>query len=410
MKPRGVSIFITVVLVLSVLFLAVPSDAQTEHPVQIWPTEGWAISTPEEQGMNSTTLDAVYDHVRDSDADIRSLVVVRHGYIVAEEYFTPQLYDVDNTHILFSVTKSVVSCLIGIAIDQGFIDNTSQLLLDFFPDRAIANMSEWKENITLEDVLMMRSGFQWDEDGYETYNDFFAMRDSDDWAQYVLDRPMSHEPSSYFYYNSGNSHLLATIINVTTGMTPLAFADQYLFGPLGITQRAWSPDPLGINFGGSNLALRPRDMAKFGLLYMNNGTWDDQQIVSSDWVNSSSHGPPTYYTMVSYGYQWWIDDQYGWYSARGYNGQFIYVINEHDIVVVFSSDNEDGPYEYDWLVANGIIGAVTNVYPTPTTTTTSTSPTTTPTPTNPPLFTPYILVGVIGFGIVALVILLIRRK
>jgi CubicO group peptidase (beta-lactamase class C family) len=412
MKPRGVSIFVLVVLVVSILSLAVPSDAQSEHPVQVWPTEGWATSTPEEQGMSSTALDAVYDHVRDSEARIRSLVVVRHGFIVAEEYFTPQLYDVNNTHIIFSVTKSVVSCLIGIAIDLGFIDNTSQLLIDFFPNRTIANMSAWKENITLEDVLMMRSGFQWDEDGYETYNDFYAMRDSDDWAQYVLNRPMSHEPGSHFYYNSGNSHLLATIINVTTGMTPLAFADEYLFGPLGITRRVWSTDPQGINFGGSNLALRPRDMAKFGLLLINNGTWDDQQIVSSDWVNSSSHGPPTYYTLTSYGYQWWINDQHDWYSARGYNGQFIYVIEEHDIVVVFSSDNEDGPYEYDWLVSNGIIGAVTDVYPTPTTTTLSSTTThsTTPTPTDPPLFTPYILVGVAGFGIVAVVILFIRRK
>ncbi|MFW9788945.1 MAG: serine hydrolase domain-containing protein [Candidatus Thorarchaeota archaeon] len=408
MKLRGVSKFAIVILVAYVLLLGVPAEAQNDHPVLVWPTEEWTTSTPEEQGMSSTALADVYDHVRTSGADIRSLVVVRHGVIVAEEYFTPQLYDVDNTHILFSVTKSVVSCLIGIAIDHGFIDNTSQLLLDFFPDRTVANMSSWKENITLEDVLMMRSGFQWDEDNYETYNDFFAMRDSDDWAQYVLDRPMAYEPGTTFYYNSGNSHLLATIINVTTAMTPLAFADEYLFGPLGITHRAWSTDPNGINFGGSNLALTPRDMAKFGLLYINNGTWDDQQIVSAGWVYNSSHGPPTPYTQVSYGYQWWIDDYRDWYSARGYNGQFIFVIEEHDIVVVFSSDNEDGPYEYDWLVGNGILGAVTNEYAIPTPTT-STSPTSTP-PPGLLAAIPYILVGVTGTAIVAIVVLYTRRK
>jgi CubicO group peptidase (beta-lactamase class C family) len=361
MRGRVFTFSVVLVLFVSMQVLTIPIDAQSDHPVEVWPTMGWVTADPETQGMDSTALGAVYDYVETSGADVRSLLVIRHGYIVAEEYFTPQLYDVNNTHILFSVTKSVVSCLIGIAIDLGFIDNTSQLLLDFFPERTIANMSAWKEDITLDDVLMMRSGFQWDEDNYDEYNDFFAMRDSGDWVQYVLDRPMAYEPGSTFYYNSGNSHLLAAIINVTTGRTPLSFADQYIFEPLGISHRAWTTDPQGINFGGSNLALRPRDMAKLGLLYLNNGTWDDQQIVSSEWVERSSSGPSTPYTQVSYGYQWWIDDHHNWYSARGYNGQFIYVIEEHDMVVVFSSDVEDY-FPYDTTVSD-IVDAVTNIYP-----------------------------------------------
>ena len=381
-----------VILVVSTLVLAVPVNAQDDHPVEVWPTSGWAVAEPGSQGMDTTALTAVYDTIEASGAEIRSLIVVRHGYIVAEEYFTPQLYDMNNTHILFSVTKSVVSCLVGIAIDLGFIDNTSQLLLDFFPDRTVANMSTWKEEITLEDVLMMRSGLQWNEDNYEDYNDFFRMRDSDDWIQYILDRPMANEPGSTFYYNSGNSHLLAAIVNVTTGMAPLAFADQYLFGPLGITQRAWTTDPQGINFGGSNLALRARDMAKFGLLYLNNGTWDETQVVSADWVNRSSHGPSTPYTQVSYGYQWWIDDQHDWYSARGYNGQFIYVIEEHDMIVTFSSDVEDF-YPYDSTVSD-IVDAVTNIYPEP----------------QPFLSAPIELLILVGVVVIAVVALAVRMK
>ncbi len=395
MKAREVVTFTVMLILASTVFFTLPMDVKAERPVEIWPTEGWATSTPEAQGMDSVALSDVYTHVRNSGASIRSLLVVRHGYLIAEEYFTPVLYDINSTHIVYSVTKSVVSALIGIAIDQGFIDNTSQLLLDFFPDRTISNLSAWKQAITLEDVLQMRSGFQWNEDNYDEYNDFFAMRDSDDWAQYVLDRPMAYEPGSTFYYNSGNSHLLATILNVTTEMTPLAFADQYLFGPLGITNRFWLPDPQGINFGGSNLALRPRDMAKFGLLFLNNGTWDDQQIVSSDWVNRSSHGPATPYDMTSYGYQWWINDNSNWYSARGYDGQYIYVIEEHDIVVVFSSDNTDRLYEYDWLVGNGILGAITNNYPNPV-------------DSSPVTF--YLIVGVSGIGIVAIAVIMIRVR
>lgn len=383
------------IMLISTVILTLPSEIRAERPVEIWPTEGWATSTPEDQGMNSTALNDVYSHVRNSDSDIRSLLVVRHGYLVAEEYFTPILYDVNDTHILYSVTKSVVSSLIGIAIDQGFIDNTSQLLVDFFPEKTIANHSTWKDQITLEDVLRMRSGFQWDEDNYTSYNDFFAMRASSDWAQYVLDRPMAYEPGSHFYYNSGNAHLLATIINVTTGMTPLVFANQYLFEPLRIERRAWLVDPLGIHFGGSNLALTPRGMAKFGLLFLNNGTWDGQEIVSADWVNKSSQGPPTGYPQTSYGYQWWINDDDGWFSARGYNGQFIYVIPEHEIVVVFTSDNVDGPYEYDWLVNDGILGAVTNIYPGPVDFLPS---------------TPYLLMGVVAIGVVVVAAVLLKKR
>jgi len=406
MNLRGISIIIAAMFLVCSTFIIQPSAAQTHRSVEIWPTDGWATSTPEDQGMNSALLDEVYTHVRNSDARIRSMLVVRHGYLVAEEYFTPTLYDMNNTHILFSVTKSIVSSLIGIALDHGFIDNTSQLLLDFFPEMTIGNPSAWKDEITLEDALMMRTGFDWDESDYTTYDDFFAMRDSDNWAQYVLNSSMANEPGSTFDYNSGVSHVLATIINVTTGMTPLAFADQYLFGPLGITRRAWSVDPQGINFGGSNLALIPRAMAKFGLLFLNNGTWDDQQLISTDWVDRSSHGPSTDYYQTSYGYQWWIDDDDGWYSARGYNGQFIYVIPEHDIIVVFSSDNEEGPYEYDWLVSDGVLGAITNVYPDPVTVTTSTNTT----QTGPPLNMTYILVGVAAVGVLVVIVLVGRLK
>ncbi|MFW9768310.1 MAG: serine hydrolase domain-containing protein [Candidatus Thorarchaeota archaeon] len=361
MKVRRTLTLVIMIVLLSTGFIGL-SEAQSDRPVQVWPTNDWATSTPEEQGMDSAVLAGIYDTVRDAGSSIRSMLVVRHGYLVAEEYFYPMLYDINSTHIVYSVTKSVVSSMIGIALDKGFIDNTSQLLLDFFPDRIISNMSAWKDAITLEDVLHMRSGFQWDEDNYDEYNDFFAMEDSDDWAQYVLDRPMAYEPGSTFYYNSGNSHLLATIINVTTGMTPLAFADQNLFGPLGITNRQWLTDPQGVNFGGSSLALRPRDMAKFGLLFLNNGTWDGQQIVSADWVNRSTHGPATPYGGTSYGFQWWINTYQNWYSARGYNGQLIYVVPEHDVIVVFSSDNTGG-WDYDLWVGQ-VINAITNNYPT----------------------------------------------
>jgi len=348
-----------VFLVISLLMLSTVVGSASAVSQTYWPTNGWEVSQPEQQGMNSTALQEVIDYVENMNNSFRSMVVVRHGYIVLEEYFSPTLYDVNNTHALYSATKSFVSCLFGIAMDMGFIDNVSQKILEFFPTKTIANRDTMKESITLEHVLTMTSGFEWNESSYtSTDNDFFRMRASDDWAQYVLDRPMESEPGTTFHYNSGNSHLLATIINITTGMTPLAFADQYLFGPLGITRRAWLADPLGVNFGGADLALTPRDMAKLGLLFLQNGNWDGQQIVSEQWVTDSTQNRTTTYGWLNYGYQWWIDPEYGTISARGYMGQKIFILPDHNMVVVFTCDITNPTERYDDIVHDRIIAAI----------------------------------------------------
>ena len=285
-------------------------------------------------------------------------MVVRNGYIVAEKYFSP-IYDVNTTHVLFSATKSFVSCLVGIAIDMGFVENVSQRVLGFFPNRTIANSDEQKESITLEHLLTMTAGFDWDESSYVDFdNDFFRMRATEDWAQYVLDRPMAAEPGEVFLYNSGASHLLATILNITTGMSPLQFADQYLFGPMGVERRAWLADPKGVNFGGADLALTPRDMAKFGLLFLREGHWDGNQIVRSDWVETSTSNHTTTYGFLNYGYQWWVDPLHGTISARGYQGQKIFILPEHDMVVVFTANILNPTERYDDIVHDRILAAV----------------------------------------------------
>lgn len=333
--------------------------ASTQRTRDYWPTDDWRTSTPSEQGANSSRLEAAAQYIVDSGARVRSMLVVHNGYLIFERYFTPILYDVDNTHIIYSCTKSVTSALIGIALDNGYIDNTSQLLVDFFPDLYIDNLDSRKETITLEDILTMTSGLEWDEERYDEPNDYFGMTDSDNWVQYVLNKTMVADPGTAFYYNTGESHLLSAIINRTTGMTTLAFAIQNLFEPLGITAHPWLVDPQGIHFGGSALALRPRDMAKFGYLYLNNGTWDGEQIVSSDWVATSTNEHVTIYGgTFSYGYQWWINSPSDYYCARGYQGQYIFVVPEEDLVVVFSSDMDDIYISMDFLVTDYIVPAV----------------------------------------------------
>ncbi|MFW9886824.1 MAG: serine hydrolase domain-containing protein [Candidatus Thorarchaeota archaeon] len=339
--------------------------AYAQRTRDYWPTDDWRTSTPSEQGINSSGLEAAAQYIVDSGAQVRSMLVVHNGYLIFERYFTPIRYDVDNTHIIYSCTKSVTSALIGIALDKGHIDNTSQLLVDFFPDVYIDNLDSRKESITLEDILTMTSGLEWDEERYDEPNDYFGMTDSDNWVQYVLNKTMVADPGTTFYYNTGGSHLLSAIINRTTGMSTLDFAIEYLFEPLGITAHPWPVDPQGIHFGGSALALRPRDMAKFGYLYLNNGMWDGEQIVSSDWVATSTNEHVTIYGgTLSYGYQWWINSPSDYYCARGYQGQYIFVVPDEDLVVVFSSDMDDIYISMDYIVTDYIVPAVQdNVVP-----------------------------------------------
>lgn len=346
-------------LLVSTGLLQSPTFVASQVTRDYWPTEDWRTSPPEEQGVNGSKLEDAADFIIDSGARVRSMLVICNGYLVFERYFMPVLYDVDDTHIIYSCTKSVTSSLIGIAIDKGYIDNTSQLLVDFFPDVYIDNLDSRKESITLENVLTMTSGLEWDEESYDEPNDYFGMTNSQNWVQYVLNKTMVSDPGTIFYYNTGGSHLLSAIINRTTGMSTLDFASEYLFGPLGITAHPWIFDPQGIHFGGSALALRPRDMAKFGYLFLNQGEWDGEQIVSPDWVATSTDSHvPIYGGTFSYGYQWWINSPSGYYSARGYQGQLIFVVPEDDIVVVFTSDMDDVVISTDAILSTYIIPAV----------------------------------------------------
>ncbi|MFW9968184.1 MAG: serine hydrolase domain-containing protein [Candidatus Thorarchaeota archaeon] len=387
--------FLIPLLLVSTGLLQSPAFAIAQVTRDYWPTEDWRTSLPEEQGVNGSKLESAADFIIDSGARVRSMLVIYNGYLIFERYFMPALYDVDDTHIIYSCTKSVTSSLIGIAIDKGYIDNTSQLLVDFFPDVYIDNLDSRKESITLEHVLTMTSGLEWDEESYDEPNDYFGMTNSENWVQYVLNKTMVADPGTTFYYNTGGSHLLSAIINRTTGMSTLDFASEHLFGPLGITAHPWVFDPQGIYFGGSALALRPRDMAKFGYLFLNQGEWDGEQIVSPDWIATSTDSHVTIYGgTFSYGYQWWINSPSGYYSARGYQGQLIFVVPEEDLVVVFTSDMDEVVISTDAILETYIIPAVQDNIA----------------PPKPDLI-PAILVssGIIGIAVVAVVYMLKRR-
>lgn len=229
-----------------------------------WPTHGWPVSTPEEQGIDSRALYALYVSLHDDNPGIGSVLIVRNGYLVAEGYLYP--FEREDTQHLFSVTKSVVSALFGIARQEGHLTDLDRRVLDVFSEYRVANLDERKREMTIEQLLTMTGGLDWSE--LTGGNDRLTqMVESPDWVQTVLNLPMVDEPGAVFRYNSGGSHLLSAAIQQATGQKTAAYAQQKLFSPLGITSASWTADPQGISMGGWGLSLTGQDMARFGYLY-----------------------------------------------------------------------------------------------------------------------------------------------
>ncbi len=324
----------------------------TPEPQPLWPTDGWLTSTPEEQGMDSELLANMLETIQERGHDIDSVSVIRNGYMVVDATVHP--FEPGSRHIIYSCTKSVISALVGIAIDKGYIEGVDQPILDFFPERAAANLDANKEAMTLEHVLTMATGLECRDSYLYRWRGISQMRQSEDWIQFMLDLPMAEEPGTRFEYCNGASFLLSAIIQETTGLSALAFANEHLFGPLGIIDVEWSSNPQGITIGWSDLHLTPHDMAKIGYLYLNEGRWDSEQVVSAKWVKASTRKHISATLEDGYGYQWWVDDAAlggGIYLALGYAGQFIFVVPDKDMVVVFVSDLE----EQDFYIPQGLL-------------------------------------------------------
>ncbi len=312
-----------------------------------WPTDGWRTCPPEDQGLDPAGIQAAQIYLDERVPHIDSLLIVRGGYLVYEHYQQDQA----SLHNVKSVTKSVTSALAGIAIQAGDLDNIDEKIGFLLPEVFATIPDRAKREISVPDLLTMRSGLEWVEYGPSA----IQMTASPDWVRFVLERPLIHPPGTQFNYSTGDTQLLAAVIQNLTGMTLLDYAALYLFGPLGITARRWPSDPQGINVGGAELKLTPRDMAKFGYLYLNGGTWSGDQIVSAAWVRESGvyrtlfdPESPDDCETLGYGYLWWLRPQGPHESmiAVGYGGQFVYVIPALDIVVVMTGIISGAPEDF----------------------------------------------------------------
>lgn len=303
--------------------------------VNTYPANGWQTSTPEEQGMQSQVLANMIEEIKMKGYNIDSISIIRNGYMVLDAYFYP--FSKGQRHIIRSCTKSIMSILIGIAIDRGYIKSVDQPIVELLPHNIIDSLGDNKRSITLEHLLIMASGLDCRDSHHYNWKGLFEMRRSGDWGQHVLNLPMVRPPGSKYEYCNGLSHLLSVIINTTTKMKTREFAEKNLFTPLGISEIDWEKSPQGIEVGYGRMWLKPHDMAKIGWLYLNKGRWEKKQLVSSSWVEKSTRGHIEAKPAVPYGYQWWVDDD-GNYSAIGSRGQYIMVATEMNMVVVFTGD------------------------------------------------------------------------
>jgi CubicO group peptidase (beta-lactamase class C family) len=327
------------ILVLSLLAVwAENAGGEQPQKREYWPTSGWQTSTPEQQGMDSGKLQIADEFIQDRLPDAFSLLVVKNGYLVFEKYYS--WGSPEKIAAVHSVTKSVTSALVGIALEKGYLDSVDQKLIEFFPEYATEDLDPRIEKIRLKHILTMSAGFSWNDRG-PVMRDWYT---SADWAKFTIQLPLVTYPGDKFNYNSSISHLLSIILSRSTKTSTLNFAKQNLFEPIGISG-FWRQDPQGYYIGGFGLGLSARDLAKFGFLYLNNGYWNGQSIVPEQWVKKSTEQQiqavrHPFYGTFGYGYHWWVKQVDGCSSFRawGRRGQYIAVVPELDLVVVVTSN------------------------------------------------------------------------
>jgi len=288
------------------------------------------------QSAKGGSLEDIYNVAR-SAGSVRSLIIQQHGTIVGEKYFGKMSRS--RAVNIKSASKSIISLLVGIAIDEGMIDSVDQPIKPYFQDYFKAHSDSIKEQITIRDLLTMRAGLE-----TTSFYNYGRWVSSDNWAEYVLQQPIEKTPGTEMTYSTGTSHLLSVILTKASGMSTRRFAERYLLGPMGIRIGGWDKDPQGYYMGGNNLALSPGAMLKIGRMVQQEGLYRGQRIVPAEWLRESfrtyAHSNFNPYDM---GYLWWKRTLGGekLHFAWGYGGQYMIMIPGLDAVIVITSTRPD---------------------------------------------------------------------
>lgn len=321
-------------------------------------------ATFEEVGMDGAPIAAGIEAIEAADWEIHSFLVMRRGKLVVEQYGwdsgtnpavpgEPHQILPDERHPLFSTTKSILSALYGIALDQGAIEDLGRTAASFFPDYAELSPSPEKDTITLEHLLTMQSGLEWEEGDQTTF-------EAPDPARAAFSRPVVTTPGGAWNYSSGNSDILAEILHTSTGDTPLEFATVELFAPLGIEDPPWEAGKNGVQYGGWGLSLSSREMARFGEMYRNAGQWQGTQVVPASWTDTSIEPRTPTAWGGQYAYHFWVPDLPGFFNTLGAFGQVIYVSRSFELIVVFTAHlpSETADTIFRQLISTYVIPAI----------------------------------------------------
>ncbi len=327
------------------------------------PLNDWNVSTPEAQGLDPNDIVKLYYNAEKLKT-LYSLVIVRHGYLIAEGYFNGG--SVKQRTIMASVTKSVTSALVGIALEQRLLSNIDHKMVDFFPELASKISDPRKQKITLRNMIEMRAGYPWE----AIRDDLYTGLGSGDYLPLIEKFPLASDPGTRFHYSNMTSNWLGLIVARSSGMSLKAYAEKYLFTPLGVEAGKWIQDAEGNNIGCGGLHLSARDAAKFGLLYLNNGRFNGYQIIPENWVKDSlqtysvNEGPKKkvgHFRDIGYGYHWWSAglDEHRINFAWGHGGQLVVLADYLDMVVVTTAYPYRKEYSLDqWKNEKAIINMV----------------------------------------------------
>ena len=362
-------------LIITLLF-SCSKRVQYTYNVPEKTNDGWETAEPGEVDVDSEKINHLIRDILNRKRDILnrkfinidSVLLVKNEKLILEEYFGE--YDRSKLHELHSVSKSITSILIGIAIDKQMIPGVDTKAYTFFPEYKGTHWIDEKYNISLRHALTMTAGLNWDETTHpytDPQNSLHAYHESEEPVATLLRTAITDKPGTRWNYNGGLSILLGEVIRKASGLYPDKFAEKYLFGPLGINTYRWLSHQDGPISTDGGLFMTPRDMAKFGQLMLDRGVWQGRRIVSEQWVKESTRSFVDTGYGYGYGYQWRRGTMnvsgrsVEAYWASGMGGQKIYIFPKHDLVVVFTSkvyDNDLGHDLNSAMLANHIIPAV----------------------------------------------------
>jgi CubicO group peptidase (beta-lactamase class C family) len=385
---KATRVFLAFVLTSSVLVSCHSHYRSTSYsyvqPAQL--ADGLPVAPMYNEGMDTGKIVALTKLLLDNTyPNIHSLLILRHGKLIYENYFAGEdevvgkgyagyvNHTIDDLHDCRSVSKSFTSACIGIALKQGFIKSIDEPIYSYFPEYA-KYFDPAKRKITIRHLLTMTCVLEWDEkiSYLDPKNSEIQMDRSDDPVSFILSRKLTSVPGTTWNYCAGSAQLLEEILWKATGERLDKYAEKNLFAPLGIRKYTWDSMPKNKNMTAAawGLRLRSRDLAKFGLLYMNYGKWDNTQILDTDWVKQSlsaqvSRPSESPNVLRGYGFQFWTDlliqRQYKtdipW--ATGNGGQLIFFWRSMDILVVFTGGN----YNRDDIANNAIVAFYIYIVP-----------------------------------------------